>query len=76
MLARIPESEHTRKVAAAARLSVQPIDDDYDAKLTSLLAFVKVDEEARQQFIDILELMGVDDPRTAVFRKQLTARLF
>ena len=37
---------------------------------------VKGDEEARQQFVDILEVMGPDDPRTAKYRKLLTARLF
>jgi putative thioredoxin len=37
---------------------------------------VKDDEEVRQQFVDILELMGPDDPRTASYRKQLTQRLF
>lgn len=75
LLARIPESDRTRKVAAAARLSEHPV-DDYDAKLTSLLAIVKDDLEARQEFLDILEVMGAEDPRTASFRKQLTARLF
>jgi len=34
------------------------------------------DEAARQQYIDILEVMGPDDPRTAGYRKQLTSRLF
>ena len=77
LLARIPESERTRKVAAAARLSAMPIEaDNYDALLTDLLPRVKADEEARQEFVDILELMGNDDPRTAGYRKQLTARLF
>ena len=75
LLGRIPESEQTRKVAAAARLSEKPI-DDYDSKLASLLPSVKNDVDARQEFIDILELMGAEDPRTAAFRKQLTARLF
>jgi putative thioredoxin len=75
LLARIPESERTRKVAAAARLGQTP-DDDHDATLTALLDKVKADDEARQQFVDILELMGNDDPRTAGYRKQLTARLF
>ena len=77
-LARIPESDRTRHVAAAARVSTQPelITDDYDARLTDLLDKVKVDDEARQQFVDILELMGPDDERTASYRKQLTARLY
>ncbi|HEY7628320.1 MAG TPA: tetratricopeptide repeat protein [Ilumatobacteraceae bacterium] len=77
-LARIPETERTRKVAAAARVSTQPnlVTDDYDAQLTEMLDKVKGDDEVRQQFIDILELMGPDDPRTAAYRKQLTARLY
>jgi putative thioredoxin len=77
-LARIPETDRTRRVAAAARVSTQPalITDDYDARLTDLLDKVKTDDEARQQFVDILELMGPDDARTAAYRKQLTARLY
>ncbi|MDW3212418.1 MAG: tetratricopeptide repeat protein [Ilumatobacteraceae bacterium] len=75
LLARIPDSERTRVVAAKARVGIAP-DDDYDMKLTGLLDQVKTDDEARQQFVDILELMGPHDPRTAAYRKQLTARLF
>jgi putative thioredoxin len=77
-LARIPETDRTRRVAAAARVSTQPalVTDDYDARLADLLDTVKGDDEARQQFVDILELMGPDDPRTAGYRKQLTARLY
>ena len=74
-LARIPETDRTRVVAAMARTHLAP-DDDHDATLTALLPSVKVDEAARQQFLDILELMGPNDPRTASYRKQLTARLF
>jgi putative thioredoxin len=75
LLQRIPESDRTRKVAAAARVGVVP-NDDHDATLTALLDTVKDDDEARQQYVDILELMGPDDPRTAEYRKQLTRRLF
>ena len=74
-LARIPETDRTRHVAAKARVSLAP-EDDHDATLVALLEQVKADEDARQQFLDILELMGPDDPRTAGYRKQLTARLF
>jgi putative thioredoxin len=74
-LARIPETDRTRHVAAKARVRLAP-DDDHDATLVALLEQVKADEDARQQFLDILELMGPDDPRTATYRKQLTARLF
>src|SRR5262245_58345259 len=57
LLERIPESERTRPVAAAARLGVaQPetVTDDYDATLADLLPRVKGDDDARQQYLDIL----------------------
>jgi putative thioredoxin len=75
LLARIPESAETRRVAALARLGAAP-PDDYDQRLSALLANVKADDDARQEFVDLLELMGPEDPRTAGYRKQLTARLF
>ena len=34
------------------------------------------DDDARQRVIDLLEVMGADDPRTAGYRKQLTAKRF
>jgi putative thioredoxin len=80
LLERIPESERTRSLAAAARLGAQagsPVaDDDYDDKLAELLPRVKSDDEARQQYVDLLELMGPDDPRTAEYRKKLSRELF
>ena len=75
LLERIPESERTRRVAAAARLGDAP-SDDYDATLDELLERVKADDDARQEFVDILELMGPDDPRTADYRRRLTAQLY
>ncbi|MTA09965.1 MAG: tetratricopeptide repeat protein, partial [Actinobacteria bacterium] len=75
LLARVPETENVRKASAAARLSLRP-PDDYDTQLEKLLDSVKLDDDARQQFVDILEVMGLDDPRSAVWRKKLTARLY
>lgn len=75
LLSRIPETDRTRQLAAMARLGSEP-SDDHEETLTGLLDQVKDDDEARQQFIDILELMGPNDPRTAKYRKLLTARLF
>ena len=75
LIERIPENDRTRKIAASARIGDVP-DDDNDEKLTGLLDRVKDDDEARQQFVDILELMGADDPRTAGYRRQLTMRLY
>lgn len=75
LVARIPETDRTRKIAASARVGEQP-DDDHDATLDALLDRVKDDDEARQQYVDLLELMGNDDPRVAEYRKKLTQRLF
>ena len=75
LLARIPESDRTRHVAALARVGA-PADDDYDEQLSALLDSVKTDDEARQKFVDLLELMGPNDPRTAEYRRQLTSRLY
>lgn len=74
-LARIPETGESRRIAALARTGGdQP--GDIEARLTSLLERVKADEEARKEFLDLLEVLGPDDPRTAQYRKQLTARLY
>jgi putative thioredoxin len=77
LLARIPETAETRRVAALARVGPATSDDgDVERRLDSLLDQVKDDEEARQQFVDLLELLGPDDPRTADYRKALTSRLY
>ena len=73
---RIPETERDAPGRRAARRRRCAPTDDYDAKLAALLDQVKTDDDARQQFVDLLELMGPDDPRTADYRRQLTARLF
>jgi putative thioredoxin len=75
LLARIPETDATRRVAALARVGVETKDDVTD-ELDRLLDSVKDDDEARQRYIDLLEVMGADDPRTPGYRKQLTSRLF
>lgn len=75
LLARLPETERVRHLSAQARLALNPV-DDFDAQLTELLEVVKNDDDARQKYLDILETMGPADPRTAKYRRQLTARLF
>jgi putative thioredoxin len=78
LLERIPESADTRRVAALARIGVDAAlaDDDIATRLDGLLDQVKGDDGARQQFVDLLEILGPEDPRTATYRKRLTARLF
>jgi putative thioredoxin len=75
LLGRIPETNETRRVAALARTGEAP-GDDVEGRLNGLLDRVKEDDAARQEFVDLLELLGPDDPRTAAYRRQLTARLF
>ena len=75
LIERIPDNDRTRKIAATARIGEAP-NDDYDVELTALLDSVKADDDARQKFVDILELMGADDPRTSDYRRKLTTRLY
>jgi putative thioredoxin len=81
LLARIPETPETGRVAALARLSMAGeeslIDsDDLEERLNALLEQVRDDEAARQEYVDVLAAMDPEDPRTTVFRKRLSARLF
>ena len=79
LLGRIPETPETRQIAAEARLVAADVDvpaDGVDTLLDGLLARVKDDEGARQEFLDLLETLGPDDPRTARYRKALAATLF
>jgi putative thioredoxin len=76
LLERIPESAATRRVAAQARVASGGGAGDVEVELRSLLDQVKDDDDARQRYLDLLEVLGPDDPRTAGYRKQLTSRLF
>jgi putative thioredoxin len=81
LLERIPETAETRRVAALARVgddfaSNGQVSPEVTGKLDALLDRVKEDEAARQEFVDLLELLGPEDPRTAQYRKALTSRLF
>ena len=50
--------------------------DGKDEVLEVLLPLVKNDEEARKKFLEILEEMGLDDPRVAGYRRRFTAQIF
>ena len=78
LLSRVPETGEARRVAALARVGngSGPASDDVDARLSGLLERVRDDEAARQEFVDLLEVLGPDDPRTPQYRKALTSRLF
>jgi putative thioredoxin len=79
LLGRIPETPETRRLLAEARLASRQVEvsgEGVDDLLAGLLDRVKDDTDARQEFLDLLETLGPDDPRTAGYRKALAARLF
>jgi putative thioredoxin len=82
LLQRLPETEAGRALAAEARLLQAGVDvsgtgrQEIETKLDELLDRVHDDDAARQEFVDLLEAMGADDPRTKEYRRALTARLY
>jgi putative thioredoxin len=82
ILARIPETDATRLLAADARLLESGVDvsdtgrDEIAGKLDGLLERVRDDDAARQEFVDLLEALGPSDPRTNEYRRALATRLF
>ena len=79
LLGRVPETAEVRRVAALARVGPEVTADgagDVESRLQALLDRVKQDEAARQEFVDLLEVLGADDPRTPAYRRALASRLY
>lgn len=76
LLARLPDAGEAHHLAALARAGGSEATSDVEGELRSLLANVKNDDAARQRFIDLLEVLGADDPRTEQYRKALAAALY
>ncbi|MGH9189882.1 MAG: tetratricopeptide repeat protein [Acidimicrobiales bacterium] len=74
LLSRLPETVEVRRVAALARVGAGPT--DVDARLEALLERVKDDEAARREFLDLVEVLGPEDPRTPGLRRALASRLY
>lgn len=76
-LERVPETAEVRHLLAEARVGDEAAAGDgaVTAKLDALLDQVKDDPAAKQEYLDLLELLG-DDAQVAGYRKALTARLF
>ena len=80
--AKVLETPATRALAAEARLLESGINvaetggAEVEARLNALLEVARDDEAARQEFVDLLETLGPEDPRTNTFRRALAARLF
>ncbi len=86
LLARIPDTVETRRVAALARLAVSGSASPergngdggagLDRRLDGLLDRAKTDDDARQELLDLLETMEPSDPRRERYRRSLASRLF
>lgn len=81
LLERVPDTPEVRRLMALARVagsedSPAGASGDVEAELAALLGSVKSDEDARQRFVDLLEVLGPEDPRTSAWRKRLSAALF
>ncbi|MBS1837102.1 MAG: tetratricopeptide repeat protein [Actinobacteria bacterium] len=75
LLERIPESAASRRIAALVRTGPAAEGADLDGRLAGLLDRVKGDDDARQEFVDLLELLS-DEERRSEWRRRLSTRLF
>ena len=73
LLDRVPETPEIRRIAAMSRVDAV---GDLEVELAALLKQARDDDEARQRYLDLLEVMGPDDPRTVQWRQRLTSILF
>jgi len=79
VLASFPEDDDIAPVAEAARNAALPTGERsrIEGRLTELLDRVKGDDEARQEFLTLLDELAVGDPAEATaWRKKLSTRLF
>ena len=75
LLTRVPETAETRRVSALARVGAAD-DADVGTRLDGLLERVKDDEDARREYVDLLEMLGAGDPRTVQYRRALASKLY
>ena len=75
LLKRIPESAETRHVAAQARTGSFPEEEIFE-KLDELLLLVKGDEKAREEFVDLLDVLGPDNPAVKPYRQKLSREIY
>jgi putative thioredoxin len=82
LIERIPETPQTRRIAARARHPRSPggdgawSDDEVDRRITELLDKLPGDDDARQEIVDLIETMDLDDPRRGTYRRALTSKLY
>ena len=75
LLKRIPESSETRRIEALARTGdITP--DEIIERLEYLLERVSGNDEARQEFVDLLDVLGSESDQANSFRRKLASKLF
>ena len=79
LLKRVPDTPEVRRVSALARLKAsgeEAEELDVGARIEALLDRVKDDVDARREYVDLLDMLGPDDPRTPGYRKALATRIY
>ncbi|MFZ4668966.1 MAG: thioredoxin domain-containing protein [Microthrixaceae bacterium] len=74
LLQRVPDSPASRRIAALTRVGPAPAGAEITGRLEMLLERVKDDEDARAEYVDLIELLPEDE--RGQWRRQLSARLF
>lgn len=75
LLKRIPESSETRRIEALARTG-DITQDEIIERLEYLLEHVSGNDEARQEFVDLLDILGSESEQANSFRRKLASKLF
>ncbi len=75
LLQRIPESPRTRQLTAIARTGDVKLEEILE-RLEVLLEDVKDDEVARQEFVDLLDVLGPESVEAGSYRRKLASKLF
>lgn len=69
-------SEPGADVEAAVAAPTAAEADQIEQELQSLLTTVKGDDAARERFLELLETLGTEDPRTNLYRRKLATALY
>ena len=75
LLKRVPESPETRHIAAQARTGDRPQTEILE-RLEELLKIVKSDEAAREEFVDLLDVLGPENSETKTYRQKLSREIY
>ncbi|MBF82097.1 MAG: co-chaperone YbbN [Actinobacteria bacterium] len=75
LLKRIPESPETRHISAQARTGDRS-ETEILERLDNLLKIVKSDENAREEFVDLLDVLGPENSETKTYRQKLSREIY